>query len=234
MGSLGSSRNSRKVRLHCFLHFAHLLISGISPAAAQRNLSPADTDLIEITLTTIYALDKLLHLLRGRSESLELLAVRLTWEEQRSAAWTDYHKVMKDLATFLKNRAQWSPSIYENVSGEGGNSPSGRDTPVRRGSIASVASASSDTAAANMSRAARFKLAEVLSKDAAILSTRISSLRHGKISAAGKALDKLIDESRKPVPDIILDEQDRLENKGIAEMEGLGQFVMNVVMQWKK
>ena len=175
-----------------------------------------------------------MHLLRDRSESLELLSVRLTWEEQRSAAWADYHKVTKDLATFLKNRAQWSPSIYENVSGEGVNPSGGGDTPARRGSVASFASASSDTAAASMSRAARFKLAEVLSKDAAALSTRISSLRHGKISAAGKTLDKLIDESRKPVPDILLDEQDRLENKGIAEMEDLGQFVMNVVMQWKK
>jgi hypothetical protein len=141
---------------------------------------------------------------------------------------------MKDLATFLKNRAQWSPSIYESVSGEGVNPSGGGDTPARRGSVASFASASSDTAVASMSRAARFKLAEVLSKDAAALSTRISSLRHGTISATGKTLDKLIDESRKPVPDIILDEQDRLENKGITEMEGLGQFVMNVVMQWKK
>ena len=141
---------------------------------------------------------------------------------------------MKDLGAFLKNRAQWSPSTYENVVGDATNSPSGGNTPVRRGSVASFASASSDTAAANMSRAARFKLAEVLSKDAAILSTRISSLRHVKVSAAGKALDRLIDESRKPVPDIILDEQDRLENKGITEMEDLGQFVMNVVMQWKK
>ena len=158
----------------------------------------------------------------------------MTWEEHRCAAWTDYHKVMKDLSAFLKNRAQWSPTIYENIVVDTANSPVGRDTPVRRGSVASVASASSDTAAANMSRAARFKLAEVLSKDAAILSTRISSLRHGKISVAGKALDKLIDESRKPVPDIILDEQDRLENEGITEMEDLGQFVMNVVMQWKK
>jgi len=141
---------------------------------------------------------------------------------------------MKDLGAFLKNRAQWSPSIYENVVGEATSSSGGGDTPVRRGSVASIASASSDTAAASMSRATRFKLAEVLSKDAAVLSTRISSLRHGKISATGKVLDKLIDESRRPVPDIILDEQDRLENKGITEMENLGQFVMNVVMQWKK
>ena len=158
----------------------------------------------------------------------------MTWEEHRCAAWADYHKVTGDLSAFLKNRAQWSPSNYENVVGETAVSSFGGNTPARRGSVASVASASSDTAAANMSRAARFKLAEVLSKDAAILSTRISSLRHGKISVAGKTLDKLIDESRKPVPDIILDEQDRLENKGITEMEDLGQFVMNVVMQWKK
>ena len=87
---------------------------------------------------------------------------------------------MKDLGAFLKNRAQWSPSIYENVIRDGANSPGDGDTPVRRGSVASVASASSDTIVASMSRAARFKLAEVLSKDAAILSTRISSLRDRK------------------------------------------------------
>ena len=136
---------------------------------------------------------------------------------------------MKDLNAFLKNRTQWSPSNYENVVREAANSSFGENAPAT-----SVASASSDTAVANMSRAARSRLAEVLSKDAAILSTRISSLRHGNISVAGKTLDRLIDESRKPVPDIILDEHDRLENKGITEMENLGQFIMNVVMQWKK
>ncbi|KAI0787101.1 hypothetical protein BC629DRAFT_1440299 [Irpex lacteus] len=92
-------------------------------AAAQRNLSPADTDLIELTLTTIYALDKLLRLLRDRSNRLELLSDRLTWEERRIASWVE------------------------------------------------------------------------------LLRQRVSSLRHSKITAAGKALDKLIDDSRKPVPD---------------------------------
>ena len=52
-------------------------------AATQRNLSPEDTDLIEITLTTLFALDKLLHLLRDHSELLNLLGICLTWEEQR-------------------------------------------------------------------------------------------------------------------------------------------------------
>jgi hypothetical protein len=59
-------------------------------------------------------------------------------------------------------------------------------------------------------------------------------LRLGKITAAGKALDKLIDNSRKPVPDELLDEQDKLEEQGISEMENVGRFIMGVVTQWRK
>jgi len=59
-------------------------------------------------------------------------------------------------------------------------------------------------------------------------------LRHGKIAAAGKALDTLIDNSRKPVPDEILDEQDKLEEQGINGMEHVGRFIMSVVTQWRK
>lgn len=192
-------------------------------------------------MTTIYDLDKLLHLLRDRSEQLDLLGVRLTWEEQRSTAWADYHKVIKDLRTFLTTRAQWSPAIYENIIQDRSNAPVDDVLPhthTRRGSIASITSiASTDStsaSAAGLSRGTRFKLAEVLSKDAALVSTRVSALRHNKISPAGKALDKLIDDSRTPVPEVILDEQDRLESKGITEMADVGQFVMSVVMQWKK
>jgi hypothetical protein len=57
-------------------------------------------------------------------------------------------------------------------------------------------------------------------------------LRHGKITAAGKALDRLIE--RKRVPDELLDEQDKLEEQGINEMENVGRFIMSVVTQWRK
>ncbi|KAH9973031.1 hypothetical protein BGW80DRAFT_1459355 [Lactifluus volemus] len=124
-------------------------------AASKRNLSSQDTDIIELTLTTIYEFDKLLHLLRGRSENLDLL---------------------------------------------------GRALQTSRGS----------------------------SREAAQFAGRISSLRHGKITAAGKALDKLIDNSRTPVPDELLDEQDKLEEQGINEMENVGRFIMSVVTQWRR
>ncbi|KAF8631269.1 hypothetical protein AX15_002595 [Amanita polypyramis BW_CC] len=202
----------------------------LTKAATQRNLSPEDTDLIELTLTTIYELDRLLHLLRGRAENLELLGVRLTWEEHRISAWVDLRKLMDDLRTFVITRARWAPSVYDTTTKEEPNEI------TRRGSVASFASTMSDSSNTTtaFSRGARFKLAELLSRDAAQFASRISNLRHGKITTAGKVLDKLIDMSRKPVPDILLDEQEKLEDKGINEMEHVGKFIMSLVMQWRK
>ncbi|KAF7313589.1 Growth arrest-specific 2-like [Mycena chlorophos] len=211
-------------------------IRKFTKAATQRNLSPADTDLIELTLTTIYDLDKLLHLLRDRSESFELLGHRLTWEEFRSAAWVDRRTIIADLKAFLDTRAHWTPSVYEDQLLLQQQSPPQPSVQGRRASLTSLASVASETllSSTGFSRSARFKLAEILSRDAAQFSARITSLRHNKIAAAGKVLDKLIDTSRKPVPEDILDEQDRLEEKGIAELENVGKFVMNAVMQWRK
>ncbi|KAK2466476.1 hypothetical protein APHAL10511_002118 [Amanita phalloides] len=207
----------------------------LTKAATQRNLSPEDTDIIELTLTTIYELDRLLHLLRGRTENLELLGIRLTWEENRIAAWGDLRKLIDDLKTFVATRARWTPSVYDMMTPKEDSNEVKREI-KRRGSSTSLASTASESsnAPAAFSRGARFKLAELLSRDAAQFASRTSNLRHGRIVAAGKALDKLIDMSRKPVPDVLLDEQDKLEDKGINEMEHVGKFVMSLVMQWRK
>ncbi|KAF9534910.1 hypothetical protein CPB83DRAFT_843135 [Crepidotus variabilis] len=206
----------------------------LTKAATQRNLSPEDTDIIELTLTTIYELDKLLHLLRDRSDTLEMMNMRLTWEESRQAGWKERRQIIEDLHGFAVNRARWSPAIYE-LSTQSDESPA--HTLTRRGSIVSQASVVSTDSAVNSpaySRTARFKLAEILSRDAAQFSARVTSLKHGKVPAAGKALDKMIDHSRKPVPDDLLDEQDRLEEKCINGMENIGKFTMGLVMQWRK
>lgn len=200
-------------------------------AATHRNLSPADTDVIESTLTTIFSLDKLLQLLRERSASLELLGTRLTWEEHRSAAWVERRQIIDDFTQFITKRARWSTSIYDNTAKD--------DFPLpRRDSVNSFASAGSDTSvnvnSVTFSRSARFKLAEMLSRDAAYFGSRVTALRHSKIASAGKALDKLIDISRAPVPEELLDEQDRLEEQGITELEQIGKFAMSLVMQWRK
>lgn len=213
----------------------------LTKAAAKRNLSPEDTDLIELALITIFELDKLFHLLRDRSESLELLSVRLTWEECRVAAWNDLSTVVRDLNTFLSKRVRWSPSAYDDLPSVPSQTPAVEPpTPPpyetrfleRRSSINSLSSASTD--AARLNRASRFKHVEQLTKDAAQLGARLTSLRNGNVLAAGKALDKLIDTSRREVPEELLDEQDRLELKGITELEGVGKYLMSMVTQWKK
>ena len=229
-------------------------------AATQRNLSPADTDLIELTLTTIYELDKLLHLLRDRSDNLEMMAIRLTWEENRRAGWRERCQIVEDLNSFAVNRARWGPSIYDlsQKNEEVSEAPvPQRSTltrlipisekqptvendeedpgPTRRSSIASLASTGSSDSVINspaFSRSARFKLAELLSRDAAQFTGRVTSLKHGTVSSAGKALDRLID--RKTVPEALLDEQDRLEEKCISELENIGKYTLSLVMQWRK
>ena len=229
-------------------------------AATQRNLSLADTDVIELTLTTIYELDKLLHLLRDRSDNLEMMAIRLTWEENRRAGWRERRQIIEDLNSFAVNRARWGPSIYDlsQKNEEVSEAPvPQRSTltrlipisekqptvendeedpgPTRRSSIASLASTGSSDSVINspaFSRSARFKLAELLSRDAAQFTGRVTSLKHGTVSSAGKALDRLID--RKTVPEALLDEQDRLEEKCISELENIGKYTLSLVMQWRK
>ncbi|KAH9048968.1 hypothetical protein EDB84DRAFT_27487 [Lactarius hengduanensis] len=204
----------------------------ITKAASKRNLSPQDTDIIELTLTTIYEFDKLLHLLRDRSENLDLLGTRLSWEEQRCAAWADHRQLMLDLQHFLSQRSRWSPSVYDALPQAESSAPTPTPTLSRRGSVASLASEASSSSSSGFSRTARFKLGEALSREAAQFAGRISSLRHGKIAAAGKALDKIIE--NRPVPGELLDEQDKLEEQGVDAMENVGRFIMSVVTQWRK
>ncbi len=45
--------------------------------ASKHNLSREETDLIEITLNNLFAVDKLLHLLRSRKKKLSLVDLRL-------------------------------------------------------------------------------------------------------------------------------------------------------------
>ncbi|KAG9128284.1 hypothetical protein FRC07_001925, partial [Ceratobasidium sp. 392] len=212
-----------------------------SQAATQRNLSREDTDLIEVTLTTLLALDRLMHLLRGRAENLDLMATRLAWEDQRMFAWQEREAILRDLRTFITTRAQWTPAavdqpppvVHTPLNRRLSSSSTASGMSFMSGSVTDAPPPSLTASRSTFSRGSRFMLAEVLSLDAAQFSSRIVGLNKS-VTASGKTLDKLIDSSvRKPVPDELLDEQDKIENDNSA-MEGLGKFVMAMVMQWKK
>ncbi|KAJ1308517.1 hypothetical protein OPQ81_004221 [Rhizoctonia solani] len=199
-------------------------------AATQRNLSREDTDLIEVTLTTLLALDRLLHLLRDRAENLELMAIRLTWEEQRLLAWNEHNSTLADLRAFISNRARWTPACFEQTPQP---SASALDRRLSSASNASGPPGDITSTRSSLSRGSRFMLGETLSLDAAQLSTRLMGLSKS-VAASGKTLDKLIDSShRRPVPDEILDEQDKIENES-GTTQDAGKFTMAMVMQWKK
>jgi len=214
-------------------------------AATQRNLSPADTDLIEVTLTTLLALDRLIHLLRARSDTLEFTGLRLTWEEKRIAAWKERDAIREELQKFVKEQARWSVSTYDKI--EMNHSDASLPLPVSasRGSLSSslngqppspspLASDSTPRRNSNVtgvSRGARYKFAEDLTREAGRFTTRYSAVKRNHITATGKALDKMIE--KKTLPDEVLDEQDRLEND-IRPMDSLTKFAMDMVTQWKK
>ncbi|CEL59424.1 hypothetical protein RSOLAG1IB_03357 [Rhizoctonia solani AG-1 IB] len=201
-------------------------------AATQRNLSREDTDLIEVTLTTLLALDRLLHLLRGRAENLELMSIRLTWEEQRLLTWNEHHSILADLRAFITNRARWSIASLEQTP-QPSASASALDRRLSSASNASGPPGDLTSTRSSLSRSSRYMLGETLSLDAAQISTRLLAVNKSVV-ASGKSLDKLIDSShRKPVPDEILDEQDKIENES-GGMQEAGKFAMAMVMQWKK
>ncbi len=78
-----------------------------------------------------------------------------------------------------------------------------------------------------------YRHVESLSREAASLSDRILALRQTNVIRSGKILDKLIDISQTPVPDKILDEQEKLENTCNHELDNVSGFLMNVVVQWR-
>jgi hypothetical protein len=197
-------------------------------AKSEQNLSPQDTDLIEVTLTTLLAVDKLLHLLRSRSETLDMLGLRLHWEDQRIAAWDTRSQLLDELKAFSEH-ALWEVSVYAPLSAP---APS---TSTSRHSTETVQSPESmfPHVLSMSARSARRKLAEGLVAEARGLTSRMTYYKRDILPRPGVTLDKMIETSSTKVPDLILDEQDKLENDSKI-FDGLDKFIPTLQMQWKK
>ncbi|KAG9030491.1 hypothetical protein FRB95_003886 [Tulasnella sp. JGI-2019a] len=218
---------------------------------ARQNLSSDDTDLVELTLNTLLALEKLTSLIRIRADRLEALRLRLQWEDQRLEAWAHRQSLLGDIETFIR-RARWSPSTYD-VFTDPADGPSSRATPphspapaYERLRTVSTSSTNASLAASivipqsilpsqytDFSRSHRFNLAESLSREAAGYASRVLNFKASRVTVAANTLEQLIAVSREKVPDEILGAQDHLEVKS-SVLDGLGRFAMNIAMQWIK
>lgn len=117
-------------------------------AASQKSLSREDTDLLDITLSALFLLDTLLHLLRDRADTLDLLTLRLDWDSRRWSIATDVGAIKSDVRAFVETKGSWSPDAYKQPTdsllvGQEVEVNSLRTKLARRGSDASVKSMSS-------------------------------------------------------------------------------------------
>lgn len=72
------------------------------------NMSREDTDLVGLTLCTLEAFSKLEHLLRSRRKQLQILDLRIKWDQQTAKVWHVLGELESELPNFLP-RIRWSP-----------------------------------------------------------------------------------------------------------------------------
>ncbi|UZJ55004.1 hypothetical protein CBS101457_004324 [Exobasidium rhododendri] len=205
----------------------------VAKAASERDMSPQDTDLIEITMQTLLALDALLRLLKSRREALDLLERRLRWEQKRKDCWTSYISLSQDLDDFVE-QSQWSPRVYQKQYAEDQSlTADADDSTFRSTSLAdcSPMTEKSFTGITLTSTSAARRQGAVLKTQARLLSIRCHSFVNDLVPISGKELDVLIE--RRKVPEAFLDEQDRLED--LAEsIKGREIFLIQLTLQWRK
>jgi hypothetical protein len=75
----------------------------------QKDLNPADTTTIEITFTTLTTLGRLMHLCRRHAYELQMLTLRMSWEQSylETVAWVRY--TLEHVKTFVQSKARWKP-----------------------------------------------------------------------------------------------------------------------------
>lgn len=84
--------------------------------ATEGNISPADASTIEITLTTLNILNRLMKLLEKRSRLIDTLQVRIQWEDLLSKAieWCEAKDTEIDI--FFHGKARWTELEEDEVS----------------------------------------------------------------------------------------------------------------------
>lgn len=76
----------------------------------NKDLSPADTTTIEITFTTLMTLDRLMHLLRRHGYELQMLTLRMAWEQSYHVTVAWVRATADDVKQFVQHKARWRPS----------------------------------------------------------------------------------------------------------------------------
>ncbi|KAI8365777.1 hypothetical protein BD560DRAFT_490934 [Blakeslea trispora] len=84
--------------------------------SAEHHLSPADASTIEITLTTLNILNRLMSLLRARSKIIDTMRIRILWESMLEAAtlWIEHKNI--EITAFMDGKARWKEMAEEDIT----------------------------------------------------------------------------------------------------------------------
>lgn len=181
----------------------------VAKAVSKRHLSGPDTDLLELALETVYALDKLLRLLRERRTEHDLTELRLQWEATVCSSWEDVAVLRRDIDSFeLKCKAVLtSRAGYDELpSREAVSKPSKQASDVNPDSPREANQKRLPSSTLSSSKLAT----ESVKLEASRLVLRARSFNTDKVRPAGRLLDLLIDQRQ--VPEKLIDEQEKLED----------------------
>ncbi|GAC95658.1 hypothetical protein PHSY_003234 [Pseudozyma hubeiensis SY62] len=184
-------------------------LRSVAKAVSKRHLSGPDTDLLELALDTVFALDKLLRLLRERRHEHELTDLRLQWERTVCSAWADVADLRLDIKAFdtkCNTLAASRSSSLVSLPGEKTEQQTSDGDPTRIDVQHDHAGQHIPRSASASSRLAL----ESLKLECSRLVLRIRSFDTEKARPAAKFLDLLIDQRQ--VPEKLIDEQERLED----------------------
>ncbi|GAA5968934.1 hypothetical protein JCM3765_002934 [Sporobolomyces pararoseus] len=220
---------------------------------SKQQLSRRDTDLIEVCLTTIFALDKLLSLLRQRRKSLVLLEYRLQWEESLNIVWTAHRQLLSnDIPSFLaKSQFSIPPSDARSPFADDESLAPESIEPgslSKSLSISSITSSSSTSSSTSIRRRRLSSLSnhshsralrhQTLLLSLSSLKSHLHQLTSTHLATSSSLLDKLIDHSPEPLPDAFLDEQDKVEDTVKADFGVKGgdmsRWLEGRIEEWKR
>ncbi|SPO20823.1 uncharacterized protein UTRI_00300 [Ustilago trichophora] len=171
----------------------------VAKAISKRHLSGSDTDLLELALETVYALDKLWRLLRDRRTEHDLTELRLQWENMVCSSWEDVAILRRDIEAF-EHKCKALMALRLNSNGASASDATPIDTLQATNKKRSLSSTHSSSKLAT----------ESVKLEASRLVLRIRSFDTEKVRPAGRFLDLLIDQRQ--VPERLIDEQEKLED----------------------
>lgn len=193
----------------------------VAKATSKRHLSGPDTDLLELALSTIYALDKLLRLLRDQRAEHELTELRLRWERALLASWQDVAALRSDIQAFVRKCRGLKEALLHSQDGhttdaallQSNETLNVDEIPTTSNQAAAESAANHPSGAGKRTEVPTPALrlaAESVKLESSRLVLRVRSFDAEKVRYAGRLLDLLID--HRQVPEKLLDEQEKLED----------------------